>query len=128
MLPKYALIGRSLKIFGGRFSVLGGFLFSLSFLAILAGWFVLSSEWDAVRELSWWTKLLVALAGSFAGTRILGHFLFKPLPQDRFPEGVPLVVHEGLWNAALAALRFHELNGFARGSVFENRARRVSCR
>ena len=119
MLPRYALIGKSLTVFRGRVSILGGFLFLLSMLITAVGWLILSGEVAGVQDLAWWAKTLFSLVFSIGFTKLLGHFLFRPLPHHLLPPDSVKGVDEGLWTAVLARSRLRELDGFPRGSFFE---------
>ncbi len=124
MLPRYALIGRSLTLLGGRITLLGGFLFLLCMLAGAVGLTVLSGEWALIRDLSAVVKAGFLLVSSWLATRLLGLLLFRPLPAGFFPMGLPKKVDEGLAVAILAGLPWRELDGFARGSRFDPRGDR----
>lgn len=119
MLPRYALIGRSLPLLGGRITVLGGFLFLLSLLGGAVFFTVLSGEWARMREMGVGAKAGLTLLGSWGLTRLLGFLLFRPLPASFFPTGAAKQVDEGLATAIKAGLAWRELDGFARGSVFD---------
>lgn len=118
MLPRYAHIGKSITIVGGRISILGSAVFAFAMLAGSAVMWVVNMETDWLSQSHPIWQVVAVVVFALVIKAWVGHWLFKPLPVFRLPTTWKNLPELGLWQASMARLPFLEWGGFEVGSLW----------